>query len=657
MWADNETALDYLGFTTHEQLIRDIVTNDRLLPVTVGVFGDWGGGKSSVLRMLQQQLDNEDNEEYSDVACLYFSAWTFEGYDDAKSALLSSILMQLGENKKFGPQVQGRIVRLLKLVDVMRLAQISLKWGSAPVAGFLAAAGWIDPQTAMTMGTIGTMVGASGSADTSKTAAPDIASVAKDVGGTIDWQGLKSQADPAAAQLTIREFREEFSSLIADTGLRSLVILIDDLDRCDPDRLVENLEAIKLFLNVPNTAFVIASDNLIMKHAIAHRYKAFESSNSQPPTQGPRDLVTDYIEKLIQIPYHLPKLSPNEIETYVTLLFSDLYLPADKFERLLATCSEQRATNPNIAFGYQQTLQLFDNDVPEELREMLIWSNLIAPTITEGLKGNPRQVKRFLNALLLRKRFAKLAGLTIRDDILVKLMILEIAHPDRFEELYRWQVASQGYPDQLRTLETFANTLSDQAETEPLDASLTAWNIHSLQEWLRLQPNDLHEVDLRDYYWISRDKLQGTVSGLALLSPVVRKMIEELSSDIPTARGIAVPLVKAMDPRDQAEVVRGLKERYKRNPGELHPVDGLLEAHRNAIAGALEATCEALLGVPTEQVPPAIAYSLAELANSSVASRDLITPLFDSLESSGAPVAAAIKAIRSAPEYQTGGRF
>ena len=56
-----------------------------MLPTTIGVFGDWGGGKSSIMRMLEADFAGED---YEDVACIYFNGWQFEGYEDAKSALL-----------------------------------------------------------------------------------------------------------------------------------------------------------------------------------------------------------------------------------------------------------------------------------------------------------------------------------------------------------------------------------------------------------------------------------------------------------------------------------------------------------------------------------------------------------------------------------------
>src|SRR5438876_457510 len=132
VWQDNETEIDLLGFDVHADLIRSVITDPSVLPVTVGVFGDWGGGKSSIMKMLQKELSNE--ETYPNVVCLYFNGWTFEGYEDAKSALLSSVLIQLGEHKKFGPKAKDWIVKLLKRVKWMELGKVAVKTVGVPLA-------------------------------------------------------------------------------------------------------------------------------------------------------------------------------------------------------------------------------------------------------------------------------------------------------------------------------------------------------------------------------------------------------------------------------------------------------------------------------------------------------------------------------------------
>ena len=64
-------------------------------------------------------------------------------------------------------------------------------------------------------------------------------------------------------------------------------MLIDDLDRCLPRHIIDNLEAIKLFLNVPKTAFVIAADSYIVSNAIKSEYREIiDAAHEERPLLG-----------------------------------------------------------------------------------------------------------------------------------------------------------------------------------------------------------------------------------------------------------------------------------------------------------------------------------------------------------------------------------
>ena len=65
MWSDIETSKDLLGYSIHASLLKDVITNPKNLPITVGLYGDWGSGKSSILKILQEQLYNPQNEMFS----------------------------------------------------------------------------------------------------------------------------------------------------------------------------------------------------------------------------------------------------------------------------------------------------------------------------------------------------------------------------------------------------------------------------------------------------------------------------------------------------------------------------------------------------------------------------------------------------------------
>ena len=67
MWSDNEATTDLLGFDHLVDTLVAVVTEPRLLPVTAGVFGDWGSGKTSLMRMVMNQLES-GTEQYLLVA-------------------------------------------------------------------------------------------------------------------------------------------------------------------------------------------------------------------------------------------------------------------------------------------------------------------------------------------------------------------------------------------------------------------------------------------------------------------------------------------------------------------------------------------------------------------------------------------------------------
>src|SRR5690606_24024198 len=155
------------------------------------------------------------------------------------------------------------------------------------------------------------------------------------------------------------------------------------------------------------------------------------------------------------IPYTLPRLSATEIHTYMTLLFCNHHLNADDFKTCVSACDKSRSVNRYGSFGYSEVRNALKNTALEDpLSEALTFSASASPLIADGLKGNPRQVKRFLNALLLRKKLASVARLeNIKDAVLVKLMILEYADVDLFTILFNWQAQQKGHPSQLKELE------------------------------------------------------------------------------------------------------------------------------------------------------------------------------------------------------------
>jgi len=94
MWSDVESSVDYLNFGEVSSLAVDILKSNNMLPVSIGIFGNWGAGKSSLLKIIEKQISEEDGE---DILVVNFDAWLYQGYDDARAALLEVIAIKLNE--------------------------------------------------------------------------------------------------------------------------------------------------------------------------------------------------------------------------------------------------------------------------------------------------------------------------------------------------------------------------------------------------------------------------------------------------------------------------------------------------------------------------------------------------------------------------------
>ncbi len=595
MWSDSESSVDLLGFRVHSDLIHEIVTDHQLLPVTVGLFGDWGSGKSSVMRMLANRLEGDQ-----EVACLHFNAWQFEDYDDAKSALLQAILVELLENRTLCPKIRDKAKSLLKRINWLRVAQLGYKHIVAPLA-------------------VQAIINASGLPPVAPVAVePDVTtgsaagSLAELTGGfEEEIAELVKEAPQARPMLEVRRFRKDFEGLITETNLKCVVILIDDLDRCSPDRLIETLEAIKLFLTVPRVAFVIGADERIVRYAIAQRYDTGKVEDQEGSVGDQIDLVTDYLEKLIQVPHHLPRLSQGEVESYMSLLFCQHHL-GDAAEQVVIAFQAFRGKDATSAFGHRAIKALLKEAYTDALAVDLAWCGQIAVALSDVLKGNPRQTKRLLNAMMLRKKLAAAAGITVEDQVLLKLMLLEYIRPKLFATLYHWQASQSGHPNQLRAIEEHAGDGYDQKlleEAEKLLKSEPGWGDSRCITWLNMPPK-LSDYDLRDYYWLSRDRVAGLSAGVGLMPTHLRKTLGLLLAGEPQANKELLTQLTDLDGNEQDMLLHELDQRLTRAPADTQVMKAW-EAVVPCIDSAAGRLMRGLEGVSAKSISPVTPMKLA----------------------------------------------
>jgi energy-coupling factor transporter ATP-binding protein EcfA2 len=94
MWADVDTKRDFLNYSEVAELTVDLIKDEGMLPLSVGIFGAWGTGKSTLLNLIEGQL-GADSGEKDGYIIVRFDAWLYQGFDDARAALMEVIASQL----------------------------------------------------------------------------------------------------------------------------------------------------------------------------------------------------------------------------------------------------------------------------------------------------------------------------------------------------------------------------------------------------------------------------------------------------------------------------------------------------------------------------------------------------------------------------------
>lgn len=540
MWADNETTEDFLNYEMHANLIKEYVTNPHLLPLTIGVFGDWGSGKSSIMRMLEQKLESDEK-----ILTIYFNSWLFEGYEDAKVSLLENIILELSKGKTLSEEAKSKVLQLLSRIDFLKLTSDGVKKYGKNVIDIIATGG------------IGTAIEA-GFSMLNKDKVETLKNI--DI-STLD-KYIKDEQENTS-KTTIKSFKDDFAKLIELTAYDSVVIFIDDLDRCLPERVIDTLEAIKLFLSVDNTAFVIGADERILKHSISMHLKLHTFNNDSEYLQNTQQIVMDYIEKLIQIPYRIPKLSASEIETYNNLLFSLNLLNSEEFQKIYYEYLEFRRGDFYSPFSFGNIKEIISLDDKTELSNLLNISHFMSQMITNVLKGNPRQTKRFLNTFILRRKLAQVASLEIDILILIKLMLLEYLNPTLFKKLNELQSGESGIVLELGMLES----VFIDGEENKLGEGFKDWQTPQIQNWIRIEPK-IGNVDLRNYFWLVRDKTESTMSNIHMVSPIIQKLYSQISSTDKHQRSVGFIELKKLDELVKDEVFELLNNELLNNPSK-----------------------------------------------------------------------------------------
>lgn len=521
MWNDVETTQDLLNFKVVADTAAQIINDANGQPVSIGVSGSWGVGKSSLVKMIGDSVKSLDG--CKNYIFIEFNAWLYQGYDDARMALLQKVADKIMEESEARKTCTDKAKEFIKRINWLRTAKYV-----APIAYGTLAGGAVG-------GPVGAFIGAvSGLFNQSGVPCQEDISKIKDLYTQIapDLQKLLNEKEEKSVPKEIAALRLLFQELLEKLEL-TLIVLVDDLDRCLPNTAISTLEAMRLLLFIPQTAFIIAADEQMIRNAVRSHFGNIDLSD---------ELVTSYFDKLIQIPLRVPRLGTNEVKGYIILLLAELGQ-----RRGLITEEEMQNGQTAILGAIKKswagglTKKVMENAYGAAASKIAVQIDLadqlaIIMATSEHIAGNPRLIKRFLNNLIIREYIANAQGMSVSFEELVKLQLFERCAPAAAFEYFAKQVgeSEDGKPLFLKELE------EKVGKAEDLVFSHESWKVPFISDWLKLSP-PLAEIDLRPLLYLSRDKAVSLAS-FDELSPDGRELLNALCE----AKGLLQPLINSI---------------------------------------------------------------------------------------------------------------
>ncbi|WP_095090760.1 Qat anti-phage system ATPase QatA [Mesorhizobium sophorae] len=571
--ADQETKVDLLRNEAISKVIVDLICRSKT-SVTIGVHGDWGAGKSSVLHMLEHAF-GEGSAKDSGSLCIRFNGWEFQGFEDAKIALIEGIVTQLIENRTLGNEAKALLKRILKSIDLLKVAK-----RAGGVAMDLAMG--VPLMTMMAMAeSFATNPGTAATAENARAAVSEVKGVLRDSPGQ------------ASVPKELWDFKEAFGQLLKETGVKRLVVLVDDLDRCLPETAIQTLEAIRLFVSLPNTAFVIGADEAMIEYAVKDHFKDL------PEDKIRGGYPRAYLEKLIQVPFRIPSLGEAETRIYVTMLLIGTAVGEDhaSFKKLLARAGELLAQPWERKALSDDDLTAAFVAVPDGVALLAATADTISPVLAQGTQGNPRQIKRFINALNLRLAIAEARGFgdAIDAAVLAKFMLAEMYLPDSmFKHMAGTAASSEdGLCGDVATLEALVRASAprqadeDEAKSEDLSTDglelAAEWATQpEVVRWARVEPR-IGKISLKPYLFVVNDR-QNFVEGSKPMSAKLRALVQKLLGG-EFAVASARPDIEQLDGAEVEQVFSQFKsmllmeKSWSTQPASVDALSAIVAAH------------------------------------------------------------------------------
>lgn len=240
---------DELNIEAYYEGLAAFVSNCQT-PMTIAVQGDWGSGKSTALNFVKSKLEDS-------VYVIEFNTWLYSQFELGDSLVFSmahEILQPIAKGSPAGKKMMGALA-------AMSLGAVR---GGAEILGV----------------------------------ATGTSAIVTAISEALRNATYSDDAPNIIAQL--KELRELFATAVEEHCKKNnksrVAVIIDDLDRVEPERAIEILEGLKLFFEVPNCVFVLALDFDVVVRGVRKRYgTGFDDKKAR-----------QYFDKIIQVPFAMP---------------------------------------------------------------------------------------------------------------------------------------------------------------------------------------------------------------------------------------------------------------------------------------------------------------------------------------------------------------
>ncbi|MBU0613861.1 TIR domain-containing protein, partial [Patescibacteria group bacterium] len=325
--SDTYSQIDLLGYSDYVEALANFIQSHKTQkPITIGIDAAWGGGKTTLMRLLKNrlvpQIKNNRIKSGEHIYTVWFDAWKYDQQEILWAALVLEILDQVRIQFDW-KQKLGLFIRLNKTrfdwvafgLSIIKAVGIAVVLSLAAFSAFLILVSILETtwlETFEWLKTYSKVLAVLGLATLTYTMFKDLTALIVSPFGLGISQYIKKPNYKEKIGF-ISKFAEDYKcviSAVTKKGVWPLVVFIDDLDRCSPAKAAEVIEAMNLLLDSEHCVFILGMDTAMLSRSIQAKYKDIQPFFDDVDYPSRTGLGRHFLEKIVQIDFRIPHPNP-----------------------------------------------------------------------------------------------------------------------------------------------------------------------------------------------------------------------------------------------------------------------------------------------------------------------------------------------------------